>query len=152
MLSSRLTLCQSVSKLLIALILLVGCSHVTPLQEQKERQLNTNDPGLCKSGYQTMEEKHLITAAKIKSSVLTNCLKNFIKFEDNKKVSMTTCNQLSIHRSGKVRFVQVTSTDRRQLPKDFKMCLVQEYWKMSFSGLQLDRSYIINFPLTFNSI
>lgn len=91
-------------------------------------------------------------AAKIKSSVMANCFRNYLKFETNKKQQISTCNQLSIKKSGRVSYVQVTNANRKSLPKDFKMCLTQEYWSMDFEGLQLEGNHLIQFQLNFSSI
>jgi hypothetical protein len=91
-------------------------------------------------------------AAKIKSSVLANCFKNYLRFEKNKKQVISTCNQLAVRKNGKVSFVQTTNVHKKNLPKDFKMCVKQEYWKMNFEGLQLEQSHIIKFPLNFSSL
>lgn len=133
----------------IIVLLLIGCAGVKPLSNVAKTE---KQKSYCVQNYKNTEKKHLVMAAKIKSSVLANCFRNYLKFEKNKKQKISVCNNLSITRSGKVNYVQVTNANRRQLPKDFKMCIEQEYWTMNFSGLQLDKSHSIIFQLNFSSI
>lgn len=135
----------------ILLATLISCSNAKMIKESPKSGQGVVNSRTCKTEFNHFEGRNLITAAQIKSTVLKNCFLNFLKFEQNKKQTIGTCNQLSISGGGKVNYVQVTDLNRKQLPKDLIMCMKQEYWKMNFSGLQLERSYIINFPLTFKS-
>jgi len=125
-----------------------SCSSVPTVPKdvpyQGQRECNFTPKG--------KEQKHLVMAAKIRSSVLARCYKHFLKFEEKKKQYIPTCNQLSVHHSGKVRWVQITHAQGKQLPRDLVMCMKQEFWKMKFSGLQLSQSQIISFRLNFSSI
>ncbi len=137
---------------LLILFLLISCAS-SRVSEYKKSNVPSLPPGKCLTDPgNNVELKHLITGARIKSSSLAFCFKNYLRFEKEKKQLIGTCNQLSIKRSGRVSYVQVTNVNKKSLPKDFKMCLVQEYWKMSFKGLQLENSYIIKFPLQFSSL
>ena len=91
-------------------------------------------------------------AAKIRSSVLANCFKNYLKFETNKKQKISVCNQLSIKKNGRVSYVQVTNANKKKIPEDLRMCIVQEYRTMNFKGLQLDNAHLIQFQMNFSSI
>ena len=62
------------------------------------------------------------------------------------------CTRLNVKRSGKVSFVKVFGVSPKRVPKDLAMCIEQEYWKMAFNGLQLDRSYSVKFPLNLSSM
>ncbi len=107
----------------------------------------------CKETNVLQIEKHLVIAAKNqKQKNLVSCFKNYLKFEKNKQQKLMTCSQINIKRSGRVSFVKTISTDNRKIPKDFKWCMEQEFWRMDFAGLQLDRDYQIMFPLNFSSI
>lgn len=155
MLSNRLISIQNDYKslrttvLISLMISIVSCSTL-PVDKNSPNRGKVST-ATCKSEFDHFEGKNLVTAAQIKSSVMGNCFRNYLRFEQNKKQTIGTCNQISIRRGGKVNYVQVTNLNRKSLPKDLKMCMKQEYWKMDFSGLQLERSYIINFPLTFTS-
>ncbi len=151
MLNNHLTFIQSVYKCSI-LLLIVSCSNIKVINSEGSQPQAVYEENECGFAARDVEERHLIVAAKIKSSVMANCFKNWLRFEDNKKQKISTCNQLSIRRNGSVSYVQVTEANGKQLPKDFKMCVRQEYWKMSFSGLQLDNSHVIRFPLNYSSI
>jgi hypothetical protein len=136
----------------ISLVSLISCSSIKMNESTKPANDEVNvDNQTCKSEFTHFEGRNLVTAAQIKSSILKNCFLNYLRFETNKKQTIGTCNQLSISGGGKVNYVQVTDLKRKQLPKDLIMCMKQEYWKMDFSGLQLGKSYVINFPLTFTS-
>lgn len=153
MLNNHLISIQSVYKYcaLSTILALCSCSSVNSIQKPKKSQAGFNT-SLCQTHAKSVDEKHLIIATQIKSSVMVNCFKNYLRFEKNKKQVISTCNQLAVRKRGDVSFVQVTNANKRSLPKDLKMCIEQEYWKMDFSGLQLDQSYIIKFPLNFSSI
>ncbi|MAX65819.1 MAG: hypothetical protein QF441_00125 [Bacteriovoracaceae bacterium] len=153
MLNNHLTFILSGCRYLALGLVIVSCAKVVSNQ--------SNEPSLkrgtvknesCYSRHQDFDGKNLVKVAQIKSSVLKNCFLNYLRFEKNKKQKIQVCNQLYVKRNGKVSFVQVTDLNKRNLPKDFKMCLKQEFWKMSFSGLDLRRSYSIQFPLNFSSI
>lgn len=124
---------------------------ITPINKVSN-QNPVIDSGHCSKLYSETEKKHLVIAAKIKSSVLANCFRNYLRFETEKKQSISVCNQLSIKKSGRVSYVQITNANKRVLPKDLKMCIEQEYWKMDFEGLQLESSHLIEFQLNFASV
>lgn len=148
MLSNRLISIRSAYSLGL-LLLISSCANVKTISQKP-----TNAPrmsGVCKSEFDQFEGNNLVKVAQIKSSVMKNCFLNYLKFEKQKKQTISTCNQLSINRGGKVNYVQVTDLHKKRLPKDLQMCIKQEFWKMDFRGLQLAKSYVINFPLTFAS-
>ena len=139
MLNNRLISILSVS----SLVAMMSCSS-QPRQKKESG---------CKETKLLLEERHLVLSAKNqKQEHLVDCFRNFLKFEKNKHQKISTCNQISISRRGKVRFVQIRSEDKRALPKDLKMCLEQEFWRMDFAALQIKRDYIISFPLIFSSL
>ena len=134
----------------IALIgLLLSCAQVKKAPNVKR----SNNPATlaCYSKHDDFDSNNLIQVAQIKSSHLTSCFKNYLRFEINKKQTLSVCNQLVIKRNGKVSYVQVNDLYRKNLPKDFVMCVKQEFWKMNFSALDLRRSHSIRFPLVFKS-
>ncbi|MAZ48301.1 MAG: hypothetical protein CME65_07040 [Halobacteriovoraceae bacterium] len=107
----------------------------------------------CKETNVIVRERHLVISAKSqKQDNLISCFKHYLKFQDNKEQLLQTCTELVIKSSGRVASVQTISRTDSVIPKDFKWCLEQEFWKMDFSALQLDHDYQIVFPLNFNSI
>ncbi len=136
-------------KLVILLTFLGSCSQVKRIPEVKR----SNNPSTlaCYSKHDDFDGKNLIQVAQIKSSDLTYCFKNYLRFEENKKQTLSVCNQLAINSKGKVGFVQVNDLYKKNLPRDFQMCLKQEFWKMDFSALDLTKSHSIRFPLVFKS-
>jgi len=107
--------------------------------------------GICSENTSAVQDRHLIISAKSKSKILVRCFKNYIKFETNKKQSFKFCSNINVAKSGMVTYTKVFGLGNK-LPKDFKMCLEQEYWMMNFKGLQLEKSAYIHFPLEFSSI
>ena len=145
--------------LLLALLALYGCTTGPVKEVSNVKRLRPIDPKLkraekeCLSSHSDFDGRNLITVAQIKSSDFSYCFSNYLRFEKQKEsVSISSCNQISISRKGKVGYVQVTDLYKKHLPNDFKMCLEQEFWKMNFKGLGLSKSYIIRFPLTFKSM
>ncbi len=108
--------------------------------------------GQCGNSSHDLATRHLSISAKIKASRLAYCFQNYLKFEEKKKQQISTCNQISVKRSGLVVFAQVTSNSKGRMPKDLKMCLTQEFRQMDFKELQLSHDLTIKFPLTFSSI
>jgi hypothetical protein len=128
----------------------MGCAS-KPVVVQKKKKYAEVSSNYCKTQSVLFEKKNLVTVAQIKSSVMVNCFKNYLRFEKEKNQVIGSCNQLSIKRNGRVSHVQVTDLRRKKLPKDFSMCLKQEFWKMSFKGLDLTRPHFIEFPLNFQT-
>ena len=153
MLNNHLASIQQNYKYLFLLFIFSSCAGVKVLDSKKSSEASkASKAAFCKQQYSETEKRHLVMAAKIKSSVLANCFRNFLRFEENKKQSLSVCNQISVKRDGRVSYVQVTNANRRTLPKDLKMCIEQEYWRMNFSGLQLAENHLIQFQLNFSSI
>ena len=139
-------------KFLLLILFILSCSSVKPVNKKnKARKAKLSNGKSCTSSHGNFEGKNLVTVAQIKSSDLGYCFANYLKFEAEKKQTIQTCNQLSISKYGKVNYVQVTDLNKKRLPNDLKMCLKQEYWKMNFKGLSLQKNYVIRFPLTFQS-
>jgi hypothetical protein len=129
---------------------LLSCSSITTI---KHKNIVQNASSYCeRTQSESSDERSLVFAAKNKSIGIVNCFRNYLRFETNKKQLIKTCTRLNIKRSGDVSFVNVLGVSPRNVPKDLKMCLEQEYWKMKFSGLQLDKSYSLKFPLNLSSI
>lgn len=126
---------------LLILILLVSCSQNTV----------KNKTFLCPETDKEMENRHVIISARSQSQSLVRCFKNYLKFEKEKKQTIKVCNVLNVAKSGKVTYSKAFGLGNR-LPKDFKMCLEQEYWMMNFSKLQLEKPAYIKFPLEFKSL
>lgn len=144
MLSSRLISILSVCSIA------VSCSSN---KNKVERPTKVALDSKCRETNVLQIEKHLVIAAKNqKQKNLVSCFKNYLKFEKNKQQKLMTCSQINIKRSGRVSFVKTISTNSDKIPKDFKWCMEQEFWRMDFAGLQLDRDYQIMFPLNFSSI
>jgi hypothetical protein len=115
--------------------------------------VNSGSESYCeRTQSESPDERSLIFAAKNKSTGIVNCFRNYLRFEKNKKQLIKTCTRLNVKKSGNVSFVKVLGVTPRNVPKDLQMCIEQEYWKMQFSGLQLERSYSVKFPLNLSSL
>lgn len=149
MLNSRLT---SILISNIALLSLGACSLFDAKEIKKHKSNNKilADINRCQVSNLSLDEKHLLMSLEGQSKVLVNCFKNYMRFESNKDQSVFSCNRLLISKKGLVRKVDVFSFSHK-LPKDYQMCIRQEFWKMRFSGLHLSRSYKIVFPISFTS-
>lgn len=128
-------------KRVLFLLFIVSCSQAP---------VNNKQNSLCPETNQEMENRHVIMSAKAKSAPLARCFKNYLKFEKDKKQSFKVCNVINVAKNGRVTYSKAFGIGKR-MPKDFKMCLEQEYWMMNFSKLQLDRPAYIKFPLEFKS-
>ena len=113
----------------------------TDLEKQKD----------CSVQKPTQNQRHLIIAAKSKARLLERCFYHFMKFEENKKQKIFLCNNLTVERHGVVSFVYTRGQFGSSLPKDLKLCVEQEMWRMDFQGLQLSEKGTIQFPIEFNS-
>lgn len=141
-------------KLLLPFIVFafIGCSS-------KEKEIKKQLPVIseekkiedCHVKESTIGQKHLIISAMNKSRILARCFDNFLKFEEDKLRKIYTCNVLTIRPSGHVEYVYSRGQFGSDLPKDLKMCMEQEMWKMNFQGLQLTKTLTIQFPIEFNS-
>ena len=154
MLSSRLTFTQRESNFILVLLIagiLTSCSNISAIKKVKK---NTSTQGdYCeRTQSESPDERSLIFAAKYKSNGIANCFRNYLRFEKSKKQLVKMCTRLNVKRSGKVSFVKVFGVSPKRVPKDLAMCIEQEYWKMAFNGLQLDRSYSVKFPLNLSSM
>ena len=151
MLNNHLTSTQKSFSLAISFGILMACASEPTVVKKSKKIYAEVSPKYCKTQSTLFEKKNLVTVAQIKSSVMVNCFKNYLRFEKNKNQVIGSCNQLSIKKSGRVSHVQVTDLRRKKLPKDFAMCVKQEFWKMNFKGLDLTRSHFIEFPLNFQT-
>lgn len=124
----------------LPLLFLLSCT-----QSQTKKQSS-----LCPETTKEMENRHVVISAKAQANVLVRCFKNYLKFEKEKKQTIKVCNVLNVAKSGKVTYSKAFGIGMR-LPKDFQMCLEQEYWMMNFVKLQLDKPAYIKFPLEFKS-
>ncbi len=130
--------------LLMAIILLMAsCST--------NQKASKSQVGVCSPNTREVQDRHLIMSAKSKSKILARCFRNYLKFEKNKKQSIKFCSNINVSKAGKVTYSKVFGIGSK-LPKDFKMCLEQEYWMMNFKGLQLEKASYIHFPFEFNSL
>lgn len=94
-----------------------------------------------------MEQRHLLKSIHAKGSSLSRCFQSYLKFhKEEKNVVIQSCNKLNITKSGKVYYAKVFGS---RIPKDFAMCLEQEFYRMNFKALQLDQSTSITFPVNF---
>lgn len=128
-------------KYILLLFLLVSCA-----QTNGSKQVDSRCPETSKE----MENRHVIISAKSQTGPLGRCFRDFLKFEENKKQSFKVCSAINVNKSGRVTYTKVFGLDKR-IPKDFQMCLEQEYWMMNFSKLQLDKPAYVKFPLEFKS-
>lgn len=137
-------------KLLILSFLVLSCS--TGNKQSNTSKAAGISKDTCSNSSNSIDIRHLVIAAKAKAPQLVSCFRNFLRFEEQKKQRISTCNILTIRKSGKVKFAYSRGSAQSRLPKAMKMCMEQEFWKMQFTGLQLGKSYTIKFPLLFNSI
>ena len=142
-----MTLNNRLAFILSVCSLMMGCA---PKSKQTTKVAMTQE---CKETNVLVRERHLVISAKSqKQGNLVECFKHYLKFQKDKEQLLQTCTELVIKRTGAVRSVQTISRTKETIPKDFKWCLEQEFWKMDFAALQLDRDYQIVFPLNFSSI
>jgi len=150
MLSSRLISIQNVSKTLVLLFLMASCSSYKEARIQEA--VNAAKVDDCQDTDSFGDKKFLMASAIHHSKVLSRCFENFMRFETNKKQTVKTCNILTVRKDGKVTYAYTRGYKGTVLPKDLKMCMEQDFWKMHFKGLQLDKGYTIKFPVGFQSI
>ena len=150
MLNSHLISIQNVYKLTLLAALLVSCS--TNNQVKKGHSRVESSKSDCSNDSENWDKKFLTISARHHSKQLSHCFQNYIRFETNKKQTIKTCNILGVNRSGKVTYVYSRGMKGTIIPKDLKMCMEQDFWKMHFKGLQLEKGYTIKFPLGFKSI
>lgn len=143
---------KKIERLLITLLVFLFFLSCSNIQSINKKTVKKEPRKECAPRRRGIETRHLVSAARIKSSVLASCFKNYLKFEKEKEQYMSTCNQIVVKKYGKVSFVQITNTNKKALPKGFKMCVEQEYWKMNFRGLQLSRTHMIKFKMNFSSL
>ncbi|MBD65209.1 MAG: hypothetical protein CME62_08380 [Halobacteriovoraceae bacterium] len=149
MLNNHLTSIRKEYSFLLVLVLCFSCSTSPKKLTKKSSPQARGDS--CVSDHNYAEEKYLTTAAKAQANILARCFKNYLQFEEDKNQEIKICNTLTVQRSGKVTFVHTRGFKGDRLPKDLKMCMEQEYWKMNFARMQLDRRYTIRFPIHFKS-
>lgn len=113
-----------------------------------ENKKETTTNNLCDENDNKITDRHIVMSAKSKSQALTRCFINYLKFEENKKQTFKVCNVVNVAKTGQVTYSKVFALEGR-IPKDFQMCLEQEFWMMNFSKLQLEESHYIKFPLEF---
>jgi hypothetical protein len=135
-------------KFLLISLLVLSCSTGTKTPKKETKQIGDS----CANTSQSIDKRHLVIAAKSKAPELVSCFKNYLRFEENKKQKISTCNILTIKRNGSVKFAYSRGHEQSRLPKAMKMCMEQEFWKMRFKGLQLGKAHTIKFSLVFNSI
>lgn len=132
--------------------MILGCSSPKKKAVKEPRDFSDEQKFAdCNSQNRSIDQRHLAIAAKNKSRVFGSCFNNFIKFEKNKNQILFTCNLLTINPDGGIKYVYSRGQFGTDLPKDLRMCLEQEMWKMDFSGLQLNQTLTVQFPVEFNS-
>ncbi len=103
----------------------------------------------CKNLEQeNVDSRAIVTSTKLQTNGFKNCLINYIKFLDEKKIELNTCQHIRVTSAGRVSQVSVIGINK-QLPKSLSMCMTQELWQLDFSSLQLSTSYTIKFPMSF---
>lgn len=156
MLNNHLTSIQKNYKVLGALIYvsaLCSCANINAVKKENATTTQSHSGSYCeRTQSESADERSLIFAAKNKSNGIINCFRSYLRFEEKKRQLIKTCTRLEVNRSGRVTYTKVLGVSPRIVPKDLQMCLEQEYWKMEFHGLQLDRSYSLKFPLNLSSL
>ena len=131
-------------------MLTVSCA--TETKDRKNKQVRSRESNKsCNAVNESLEEKHVTIAARNKARVLSRCFANYMKFEKNKSQNIYSCNLLTIRSNGSVKYVYTRGQSGSTIPKDLKMCIEQELWKMNFKGLQLNREVSIRFPIEFKT-
>lgn len=130
-------------KLIVFSLLLLGVACSQGALKDKSKQP-------CSLKDNKIQDRHVVMSAKSHTKSLSRCFKHYMKFETEKKQSFNVCSVLNVAKSGKVTYSKVYGIGKR-IPKDFKMCLEQEYWMMNFSKLQLETQAYIQFSLQFKS-
>ena len=140
-------------KTFIILFLLVSsCAHeVTKSKPKKKIRKTSRRFNDCTLEMNDISNRHLVIAAQSKARAFQKCFQNYLRFEQDKNQTIAVCNLLTVKRTGKVSFVYTRGHLGHQLPKDLKMCIEQEFWKINFSGLQLQKQHQIRFPIEFKS-
>ena len=133
-------------KLLIPLLILTSCS--SHLKESKPLK-DKNYTKQCYIKQNSLEAKHAALSIS-RDSALVNCFKNYLRFQKNKKQSVSVCHSINIEKSGKPSYVKVKGLEYK-LSNDFKICLEQALWVKNLKGLQLSEKIYINFPINYSS-
>jgi hypothetical protein len=120
----------------------MACSH-SVVQTVK------NKTSFCTES-EDISHRHIKLAITSNGQGLSRCFQNYLKFEENKKQMIRTCSIVHINRSGVVHYAKVLPIEG-VIPKDFQMCLEQEYWSMNLKGLQLENNMEVKFPMNFTS-
>ena len=123
-------------KILLLALFLLSCSS------SKDNKV-ASDNGYCSSN--KLLSKHIRIYAQYNMNSLKNCVANYVRM-NKKKLSVTTCNNLTINRFGKASRAKVTGTN---LPTDLKWCIEQAFWKADYSKLQISKKTFVKFPLSF---
>lgn len=123
-------------KHLLLVLFLLSCSS------SKDNKVASNS-SYCSSD--KLLSKHIRIFAQYNMKTLQNCVANYVKL-NKKKFSVTTCNNLTINRYGKVTRASVYG---KGLPTDLKWCVEQAFWKADYSLLQIKEKTSVKFPLSF---
>lgn len=132
--------------------MLVACSSTQKRRATKYKKRYTRSKSDCEDSHLHIDQRVLIMAAKHYSKSLSHCFANYMRFEKNKKQTIKTCNVVTVNKTGKVTYVYSRGMKGNVIPKDLKMCMEQDLWKMHLRGLQLGRGYTIKFPISFKAI
>lgn len=126
-----------IKTLLLALFLLSfnSCSS------SKDKVIASNSS--CSSN--KLISKHMRIYAQYNLNSLKNCISNYVRL-NKKKLSVTTCNNVTINKYGKASSARVTGDN---LPTDLKWCIEQALWKADYSKLQISKKTFVKFPLSF---
>lgn len=100
----------------------------------------------CQFEKNTIDKKALLISIQSNSYKISNCLKNFLKFNHSHKADFKGCVRLLVSKSGIPRRINIRSNS---IPKDLKMCIEQELWTFKFENLYLDNTTQIEFPIDF---
>lgn len=133
---------QEISRLLCLLLLIAGCTtrqNTTPKSEASHPVEALN----CNFKMENMEQEHLAMAIR-SDTIFSNCLKNYLKFEQIEETSFQFCTQVRVTKDGVVRSVSLINGN---LPKSLHWCIEQEIWSKNFRGLLLNRTTTVTFPV-----
>lgn len=133
----------------LSLVLLLSSCSINGITTLPKGKKTTKARG-CKQSSENIDQRVLVMSARHKAKKLGHCFLNYLQFEKSKEQVLNTCHQLHIQKSGRVSYIQVTGIGK-VLSRDLEMCMEQEYWKTSFSNMQLEKGQTIRFPMKFSS-
>jgi len=98
----------------------------------------------CEIESDIIDKKAILINVNSKSAQINNCLKNYLKFTQEKEFSFNGCVRLLVSKRGQPKRISVVGA---KLPSDLKMCIEQELWTFNFANLYLSQEVKLQFPI-----